>query len=486
MAVILSINGNLDKELQSLGHEVISINMDKAGVYSAMALFAKCTKTPEYVIQREHLAAKIIFSDIHLLPCRTAFWSIDTHLNYSWQMYYSALFDVFLTPHKSFIARLGPDWQHPNTHRLAQNGITQPFIPHANREHNITFVGRLIGTRPQRERISEFLLEQYNVNIITDIKYTPMLKLYTNTRIIPNEAIANEVNFRLLEGASCGACVISPYIGKDQDILFEPNKEILIYHNMEELKSHIDHCLHDTSFCEKIGYAAWQRVQNEHSEQHRAKQLFEAIKGDELIRQNDNDFFQLTMLMLSTYDEWEIANKNAFINDAFHTTANKLLAKLFTLTIDQDLKEIESNIIANILQEVDLCILSKETKDAHKKILAIACGGVALELKDMPRSFFYFRLYEKCCQCPTPSNIPKNYVQMAMLWVQSLKRENKQTIVGYSPKSGCYRTAKDFIELSKNLDPFDMSWIDNLATLDHVLHSYPMQEKEKITKLLDD
>ncbi len=484
MAVILSINGNLDPELSNLGHEVISISIKKNGLYSALELFSQCTKPPSVFIQREDLAHKIIFYDVHDLPCRSVFWSIDTHLNYAWQMHYGALFDVFLTPHKNFIERLNKDWLHPNMHRLAQNGYDRPFIPHAQREHKLNFVGRLLGTRLQRERIVKFLSEKYNLETISNIFFTPMMELYDNTCIIPNESIANEVNFRLLEGASCGACVISPFVGPDQDLLLEPNKEVLIYHSMDELQNHIDHCLADPKFSEQIGYCAWQRVQQEHTKQHRAAQLLTAIEGHEPTRQNNGDLIQLTLMIMEVYNCWPITTRKT-VQYNFNSKALELIIKIFMLATSMDIKKIDLSQVTNILNEANLCILNSDLKLEHRKMLAIACGGLALELGDTAQSFFYFSFHEKLCQAPTPPKFQKSQVQMAMAWLHALKREQKQCLIGIPYRSGCYLTAIDFSTLSKIIDPYDLSWAEGLATLDHAIHSFPMHERENIKRMLD-
>ncbi len=485
MAIILSVNGNIDLELQELGNEVISISLKKTGIYSALELLSQCSKQPDFFIQREDLAHKIIFHDIHKLPCRSAFWSIDTHLNYVWQMHYGALFDVFLTPHKSFIERLNKEWLHPNMHRLAQNGHARPFIPHSKRQHKINFVGRLEGTRPQRERIAEFLLKNYDVKIISNIYFTPMMDLYANTCIIPNESIANEVNFRILEGASCGSCVISPNVGQDQDILFEPGKEILIYNNMDELQGHIEHCLADPSFCEQIGFAAWQRVQQEHSKQHRAIQLLKAIDGDEQTRQKDYDLIQLTLFFLDIYDCWPIKVDTSFKNYVFNSKAIEIFIKLLSIDMQADLNVNQQDQATNILHEADICILNPDIKLEHKKMLSIACGGFALELNDTARSFFYFRIHEKLCQELGPTTLPQSTIPMALNWLHALKREQKQCIIGPAFVRGCYLTAIDFSTFCRITDPYDLSWAEGLALLDHALHSFPMQEKEDIKRMLD-
>ncbi len=485
MAVILSINGNIDNEIQNLGHEVISKRFAKTGFYSAVDILAECPKPPDFFIQKEQLGIKVILTDVHKLPCRTAFWSIDTHLNYSWQMYYGLLFDVFLTPHKTLVERLPLAWQHPNTHRLAQNGFAHPFVPHSKRKHKINFVGHLKGTRPQRERIAKLLSTKYNVEIINNIFPPEMIKLYADTCIIPNESIANEVNFRILEGASCGACVLSPDVGEDQNILFEPEREVLIYKNLEELEELIDYCIKHPDFCESIAHAAWQRIQKEHTKEHRAAQLLTAIQGTEhtRIKTYEQDIIQFTIAIMDIYNDITLENPKNISRYTYETKAFELLLQIFRLRKNVS-KEEQSNTLQALFAKVDEFILTADADIEHKKMLAIACGGIAIEEQDMARCFFYLRLHEKLCAAPAPMHIEQTEAQFAFAWVNALIREQKQVIGGLEYKKGCYRTAFDFATLCREVDPHGTTWIQALAKLDHVLHSFPMKEREEIKSLL--
>ncbi len=280
MAVIFTVNSYFTKALENLGHTVYAVHLPHAGIYSAQQLLQKHLPPaiqPDIFFHAEALSKKIFFSDVHKLPCRTAFWSIDTHLHYSWIMYYARLYDVFLTPHKSFLTHLPAAWQHPNTHRLTQRALPYPWRAHKVRTHAINFVGRLSGTRQQRVNLCKMLQERHGVKHKDNISFTDMMQLYADTRILPNESIANEVNFRLMEGASVGACVISPDVGPDQNCLFEPGKEILIYKDLQDLDHIIARCLREPNFCENIGRAAWERVQKEHLLAHKAQDLCAAL-----------------------------------------------------------------------------------------------------------------------------------------------------------------------------------------------------------------
>jgi len=91
--------------------------------------------------------------------------------------------------------------------------------------------------------------------------------------------MANEVNFRLMEGASSGALVLSPNVGADQDALLEPGSECLIYRDGLELLDCVSWAALRPVAAETIGRAALQRIQAEHLPIHRVGQVLRDLPG---------------------------------------------------------------------------------------------------------------------------------------------------------------------------------------------------------------
>lgn len=275
---IVSVNCSLDEALRRCGHEVFSVSL-QGGLHALRAVQGLEAFSPDVIVQQEHLGYAVLLSDLPLFSCCKAFWSVDTHINLYWHRYYGRLFDVFLTPHKAFCAEAPPHWQHPNTCRLPAAGFVYPWKAHAERTHPLSFVGRMTARRPSRKAFVDFLQQRYGLQAQEDIPYAQMLQLYADTRILPNETIAFETNFRLLEGASCGSCVLSPAIGEDQNLLLEPGREVLVYADALECADLADFCLRKPQFAENIGKMARQRILAEHLPQHRAAHLLQAVQN---------------------------------------------------------------------------------------------------------------------------------------------------------------------------------------------------------------
>lgn len=274
---ILSVNSCLDAALRYCGHEVFSVRVP-GGLCALRQVDGVDAFAPDLLFQQESLGNPLVVTDLPSFSCAKAFWSIDTHINLHWHRYYGRLFDLFLTPHRAFCAEAPAHWQHPSLCRLAYVGTQHPWNDHATRTDSLNFVGRITEQRLFRKHFLSFLQQRYAVQARDGLSRQAMLNMYADTRILPNESIAFETNFRLLEGASCGCCVISPDIGEDQDTLFEPAREILIYKDALECMDLIDFCLRKPRMAENIGKLAHQRVQAEHLSVHRAVQLLHAVQ----------------------------------------------------------------------------------------------------------------------------------------------------------------------------------------------------------------
>ncbi len=489
MSVIVSVNNSLDVALRNLGHTVYTVDLPHTGTYSAKSIFKQFLPQNievDVFIHKEILAKKIFFNDIHELSCQTAFWGIDTHLHYAWQIYYAKLFDVFFTPHKAFLEYLPKDWQHPQVIRLPQHGIERPFIAHKDRQHSINFVGRTSGTRPQREQLCHILLQEYDVQHREDLSFSQMMDLYSQTCILPNESIANEVNFRLMEGASCGVGIISNNVGEDQSTLFLPDEEILIYKNFLDFHNHMDYFLSNPTACETMGRKAWERVQKEHLPQHRAMQMCNALFDNytEGMREQKyaQDIAYFTFFLVCFYNFQQEEHVLPFREYSYELKSLELVQNIFLIFKEnptQIQEEACKNKVYALLRLADTCLFQSSDPLEYKKILATACAGAALQYGDSAKANFYLRIHQKLCKRPLldPNHCP---VETAMSWIVALVKEQKQCFVGSVYQSGCCRTAFDFVSLIRERSPFDMRWAAAITLLDQVWKHYPGCEHESM------
>ncbi|MDR2050543.1 MAG: glycosyltransferase [Deltaproteobacteria bacterium] len=273
---IFCVDSFYAQTLRDLGHSVLDPDLPP-GLVHLPSLLRRYDFEPDLLIQQERLAPRLLFSGLEEIACPTAFISIDAHLNMFWHKYYVRLFDVLFTPHISLFASLDRRERPPQTRRFAPAGQDLPFRAHAARKHALSFAGVLTEHRPSRLEMVRLLSEKCGL-------YQPegilgqgdMLDLFCDSRLIPNESIALEVNFRLFEGLSCGALVLGQDLGSDQDAFFEPGLEYETYSNAIELLEKIEFYLKRPQASEKIARAGWKRIQEQYLPAHRAGQLLQA------------------------------------------------------------------------------------------------------------------------------------------------------------------------------------------------------------------
>lgn len=268
---ICLISPVLARALEAMGHEVTVFWPTDTAVFDLPAALEARRFVPDLVFHEEFLGPRVLLTGLEQLDCPKVFWSLDTHLNSHWHRWYACCFDGVVTPHMHLWSQF--PWPRPPLGRLAFPGVARPWVPHPGRRHEVSFVGRITPERPRRTWLAEFLTARCNARIEQDLPFQAMLDLYADTRLAPNEAIQAEVNFRVTEAASCGCLVLSQNIGPDQDALFEPGKEVVVYEHVLELQALLAQFRRFPRPAEAIARAGWERVQASHLPAHRAAEL---------------------------------------------------------------------------------------------------------------------------------------------------------------------------------------------------------------------
>jgi hypothetical protein len=268
---IAVVSSALAQGFQELGCEVLQLKLGP-GVHSLQEILAEKKFTPDVFFQQESLGPRILFRDLPSVPCTKIFWSLDTHLNSYWHARYGRLFDLVLTTQSHWVEPL----KHaglPMVENLPWYGSRRPFVPWHKRKCDIGFIGRLSAERKLRTWMLDFIAEQHAVNLLTDVEMSQVPEVYSGIRIVPNEAIFREVNFRLFEGASAGCLILNPSVDADIGALFTPGKEVDVYENVLELGSLLGTRLANLGEAESIARAGWAAVQTRHLPVHRAERV---------------------------------------------------------------------------------------------------------------------------------------------------------------------------------------------------------------------
>ncbi len=95
------------------------------------------------------------------------------------------------------------------------------------------------------------------------ISQKEVVNIYNKTsatlNIGQNKNIINMINMRTFEAIACGSCIITDNL-KDLSYCFEPNKEVLVYDNIDELIEILNKAKRDSSYLRDIAHNGYNRI----------------------------------------------------------------------------------------------------------------------------------------------------------------------------------------------------------------------------------
>ena len=470
---IVCVSSDMAPSMREAGHAVLALHPEP-GLHSLQKLLATHAFVPDLIFQAESLGPRVIFTDLPALPCSKLFWSVDSHLNMFWHRHYGRLFDCVLTPHLSLHAAQPEDWRLPRIARLAKEGTARPFQRHSRRKHAFAFVGRLSGDRGPRRNMLRMLAAR-GLEPQDGLAWEAMLELYDNTRILPNESICTEVNFRLMEGASCGCCLITPDVGEDQDALLEPGKECLIYANGLELLELIDQFAARPKQAEAIGRAAWRRIQAEHLPEHRAAAILREAQHSGHAAQGEQAALHLLMSIVQLTRSG-IFTEDTDITDARLRASSHPLA--FAARVQRASETGQTELCARLLQETLLSGFGtgRPEVDGICSFAAILAHDLGLAKQ------FWYRYHHNAERQKVKK--PENLYQLCLFWAREYMRLGRTAQPGLPFIEGtCPESALEALLLAGRFAGEDREWRRLLVGLEHVPRAYPQLYADTVREL---
>ncbi|MGJ3524423.1 glycosyltransferase family protein [Nitratidesulfovibrio sp. D1] len=465
---IACVGTHLAAGFRHMGHEVLDLH-PPGGMVDITALLDARGFAPDLLVQQETLGARVILAGLETLRCRKAYWAIDSHLNMHWHRHYARLFDVVFTPHLSLFRALPPQWRHPRPVHLAMSGHDRPWQPHTQRGHDISMVGVLDKYRPLRGWLAELLRDRFGVQARQGVPFAEMLRLYGDTRLIPNESIGFEVNFRLTEGASCGACVLTPDVGPDQDALFDDGREMVVYADGVDLLEKLRFLLRKPDVAERIGRAAWERVRAQHLPDHRAATVLDSMDEAPDGAATGADGAEALWLALSHKQRGGMLELPpgalAAALDALPETPASLAARLRAAAEppkgQPPLPVRETPALAARLDRLLATGVHAGDVDVN-----VAAAGAALVRGDLKAAKpFWYRLHQ-ARQVREPEK-PQSVYHACLLWAELLRREGRDAQPGftYDPQRHCPEAAFEMLVLAQRFGGGDLEWMRGVERL---------------------
>ena len=449
---IVCVHLGIGRALADLGHSVLMLR-PPAGMVRLAPLIGDFQA--DLLIQQETLGPRTLFVDLPALSCRKVFWSIDTHLNSFWHRYYARLFDLVCTTQKHWLPWLARE-RFSSTLWLPWHGVRRDREPWEGRRAGMAFVGRLTPERPVRSWFVDWLGELGALRVRQDLGFADMLDFYGGSRLVPNESIFGEINFRLFEAASCGCAVLNPALPGLED-LFEPGEEVAAYRDGAELAAWVQRLQDDDVLARSMGLRAWERVRREHLPMHRAQRLMSAVDGMAGCAASGAAADVAWWLTLMNLQD---AGRLAISAGVLEKGLMGLPVTDEVLTAHLRLKAIQGR---DAFLRLALPVIEKEQYAASRDVnLAGSMGALRHDDPGLARLFFLRQRRHAAPGAPDPGHTP---LSICLAWAGELQRTGPASRPGFTFNPGRHlpASAVECLILASEYDPANLDVYARIA-----------------------
>lgn len=266
-----------------------TIRKDTTGEYCRRALDRLCARV-------DHFLPTQMFSipgdyDLYLniddgqkyrLPAYlrpSVYWAIDTHLQYDWHLEKSHGFDQVFVAQRDGAEQLRRDGIE-DAHWLplaCEPDLHRP-IAGLPKVYDIGFVGNVPFEGDPRSAFLRLIRERFPRHFIGNAYFDDMARVYSQSKIVFNISVRNDVNMRVFEGIACGSLLLTNDLGENgQNELFTPGKHYMTYRTQQEFIELAERYLADDEGRERIARAGQEHAYRRHTYWHRMRELLEVV-----------------------------------------------------------------------------------------------------------------------------------------------------------------------------------------------------------------
>lgn len=294
--------------LREAGHELFVCSdvpspladLRARGAVDVARICARHSLVPDLVLFIEGGTMRLFPIGLEHMPCTTAWYGIDTHMNYAKHLRIGRLFDVTFIAQKEFVER------------LRQDGLRQvhwlplAFAPELHpdemldRCYDVAYVGSSRATvHPVRHALLAAIRREVPHVFMGTANPRDMGRIYAQAKLVFNKSVNNDVNMRYFEAMGAGALLLTDHAQDNgAEELFTVDEHYLEYHDEQTLCSLIRGLLQDPDRCRRIGDAARQHVLASHTYQHRVERLLTLVAETcKLVTPRPEDFFSALLAL---------------------------------------------------------------------------------------------------------------------------------------------------------------------------------------------
>jgi len=268
----------LVEELRQMGHRVVTAGWQNNGYDVQFKVPQISVEELEALLPRGFVPDRIVYMDdsapigvhgLERLSIPSVYYSVDAHHHSYWHRYFGATFDLVLVAQKDYI----PEFQKYNSNvKWFPLWASRIVAPQAEKSIGACFRGNL-NPKWHPHRVSFF--EELRKVAEIDADFGPYEEAYPRSKIVLNEAVNNDVNFRVFEALICGAMVITPEVGNGFNDLFVVGEDLVTYPpgDVAAAAEKIKYFLEHDAEREQIAARGHEKVSKLHSPMARARDL---------------------------------------------------------------------------------------------------------------------------------------------------------------------------------------------------------------------
>lgn len=203
----------------------------------------------------------------------SAWWIIDTHLQFDWDKEKAVDFDFLFTAQKNGAEHFRLEgFDNVEWLPLACDPEIHCKTLNAQKQYNVCFVGNMMPGH--RTDMVELLKDEVPRVHITKAFFQEMAEIYSQSKIIFNCGIKDDVNMRVFEAISCGSMLLTNHIeGNGQEELFTNGQHFVTYTCEEELLDRVQFYLAHNNKRELLAQCGMRHAHDKHTYRHRMEAL---------------------------------------------------------------------------------------------------------------------------------------------------------------------------------------------------------------------
>ena len=256
---------------------------------------------PDFMIFVEGGNMNLLPINFEALEFPKYWWGIDTHNDYTKHLAISRLFDHSFIAQKDYVENLKIDgilncsWL-PLAFPDALSAHSQD-----SQQYDIAYIGSSNwNLYPARGSLLKAIASNYKNLKIGQATASEMVEIYSNSKLVFNYSLKNDINMRFFESIGSGAVLLTNrIIGNGIDELFIEGEDFLVYEDESDLINKISKYLENEISLKAISNSGKQKVHTLHTYQIRAKYLADyEYKKDMHSRQKERSFSDYSAAMV--------------------------------------------------------------------------------------------------------------------------------------------------------------------------------------------